>query len=590
MAKKKNNNQGGGSRSGSVPVKSAHGEVARFDPDGGASTNPAVFDALGIAEELGLFWEEGAGEKFLLGMDRDAETGRFGSFSEWTKGMVEKEIRQRVFDETGRMICMKARDGNKGEEEMTSEMVRVLLAAMKYRKVWVAFDGLAGYLAGEYFIQGRRVLVKRSPKRIDFSEGGDFPTVRRLIEGLLGDEASVYFHSWMKLSLESMLNCEAGEWRNGQALIFAGDADSGKSRLQDQIITPMLGGRMADPGKYLFGKTDFNGELIYAEHLTMADPENSTKSTDRIAFGEKVKGLVANDWHSLHKKKEDALMGSPFWRVSISVNADPDKLRVLPMLTPDMKDKVMVFHVTNSGDAGLPTGSQVSLEGVDLDAMVDDDLAERKAWRDRISEELPCYGYWLMNDFVIPHEMRVGANGRRARFGVNAWLDEDLCASMSDETPSSNLLALIHAAEFTKVGTDDHGFEGETGRKLKLWELPGPVNMGVMGRGKDFEGNGWWWAPIKQGPLKLQRLLCADHRRPEEGWVCSMAPEAEKLMGKYPNACELMLKRLGEDEPEQVGNFRDREAGRGWVVSSPTHVIVRQGQNGVSLAERSEDG
>jgi hypothetical protein len=87
--------------------------------------------------------------------------------------------------------------------------------------------------------------------------------------------------------------------------------------------------------------------MFSAEHLMMEDPASSTKTVDRVYFGEMLKQLVVNDTQRLHRKREDAMVVSPFFRTSISINDDPDKMRVLPLLTPDMKDKVNLFLVSS---------------------------------------------------------------------------------------------------------------------------------------------------------------------------------------------------------------------------------------------------
>lgn len=291
-------------------------------------------------------------------------------------------------------------------------------------------------------------------------------------------------------------------------MIFAGPGDAGKSRLQHQLITGLLGGqgRSADPGPYLFGRTDFNNELFGAEHLMMEELPSGSKTADRVFFGEMLKQLVVNDTQRLHRKREDAMVVSPFFRVTISINDDPDKMRVLPLLTPDLKDKVMLFHIS---PAPLPMPTTT--------------LTERAAFRERISLELPAYAHWLLNEFTIPEPLR------SQRFGVKEWHHPTLAMELFDDTPAAELLALIDAATFKAV-------ESEGGIHSTLWDLKSHSDDEAM-----WEGSA----------LDVEKLLLG-----EGGWFCSVAREAKKLV--MHNKIERLLGRLNEDQPVRVARHRTK--------------------------------
>ncbi|MEM7696907.1 MAG: hypothetical protein AAF236_00720 [Verrucomicrobiota bacterium] len=458
------------------------------------------FDAAEIAEELGLYWVDGSGDKLLV---KNADV-----YATWNERKVIKLMRAMP----GRMIAVRPREG-----ECVSETDQVMLHVMQKRSVELALPALAGHRAGVYEMSGGKVVVKTSPRVVEPVEGS-WETVRELIEGRLGDQ-SRYFHSWMQVAYESLHSGDAGNYRPGHALIFAGRAGSAKSRLQHQVVTGMLGCRSADPGAYMFGRADFNSEMVSAEHLLMEDPVSSTLTKDRVFFGEMVKGIVANDTHRLHKKKEDAITGSPFWRLTISVNDDPDKMRVLPLLTPDTRDKLMIFRV-KSAPLPLPT----------------DTLTERAAFREAIASELPAYAWHLLNEFEIPEDIR------STRFGVDAWQEPSLVGALFEDTPSAELLALIDAAVF----------ESPTMVALKLWELPEEMSMPGSVKGKIWKGTA----------INFEKLLLG-----EFGEVtCSVSREAKKLFAH--NKCDRLLGRLAEDAVDRVGKHRTKR-GRGWMIARP---------------------
>jgi hypothetical protein len=498
-------------------VKAKRGEHAEFQP--GTAAGPKNFDPSRIANELHLWWEDGDGTCFIVGQNpkmvkgngEDLLTEAPQTWSEWPEKKIVNLMRLKY-------VKVKARD-----EEILSEAERVLLYTMEHRRLSAAVRAIPGYSAGMYQIQGERFLVRTSPQLVEFKPG-EWPTVRALIEGkldLLDDEGhgitqAVYFHAWMKKSIEALYLGGPGNFQSGPCLVFAGAGDVGKSRIQHQIITPMLGGRSADPSAYLFGKSDFNSEIFAAEHVMMEEIEQtSSKHSDRVLFGERVKKLVSSDRQRMHAKREDALMVEPFFRMTISLNNDPDKLRLLFLLTPDMRDKVMLFLVSN---APLPMPA-ITLE-------------ERKAFRDKVTSELPAYGHWLMNEFEIPENLKKG------RWGIACWHHPQLAMELFDDTPAAELLQIIDAAEFWSGGDE--------AERYKLWELK---SHGTLG--ETWEGSA----------IELEKLLVG-----EGSWVSSVARDAKKVA--MHNKIDRLLSRLREDQGERVVQHRTRIERR-WIVTKP---------------------
>jgi len=217
--------------------------------------------------------------------------------------------------------------------------------------------------------------------------------------------------------------------------------------------------------------------------LMMEDPASSTKTVERVYFGEMLKGLVVNDTQRLHQKREDAMIVAPFFRVTISVNNDPDKMRVLPLLTPDMKDKLHLFLVS-SAPLPMPTNT----------------LDERAAFRAQIDKELPAYAWYLLNEYEIPEGLR------SVRMGVKEWHHPALALELFDDTPAAELLTIIDAAEFRAIGA------GQEAESYKLWEL--------KSHAKD-EDDEWIGSA-----LELERLLLGENG----DWSCTVAREAKRLI------------------------------------------------------------
>jgi hypothetical protein len=470
-----------------------------------AQAGPAVFEPADIAEKLKIWWESGAGDKYII------EDGINGSatYHEWSGSMLVKWMRQHY-------VAMKPRKG-----EPLAQTDQVLLHVMRNRRLDLVLDSLPGYCSGIFDYAGKQMLVRTSPRLLKPAKG-DWSTVKALIDGCMdlsvdgGIDQTAYFYSWLKIAVESLYRAGPGNHQAGQCCIFAGPKNCGKSRIQHWIITGLLGGRSADPGPYLFGDTDFNGEWLEGEHLLIEDPATSTATKDRVFFGERIKQTVISDKIRIHIKRMTALNLELFIRMSISVNDDPDKIRVLPLLTPDMKDKVHLFLVRQA-EMPMPTLT----------------LEDRIAFKQKITAELPTFLWWLLNEFEIPKSIR------EDRMGVVSWRHPTIEREMFEDTPGAELLRLIDMAQW----------EGSY-----LWQLESASSKSLI-----WEGTS----------LDLELLLTGKTDRDGNGrmvYRCTVGKEAERLLAH--NKLDRLLSRLKEDEPDRVIQHRTSTA-RNWMIHAP---------------------
>src|SRR6185503_20185531 len=226
-------------------------------------------------------------------------------------------------------------------EKLTNSLTKVeakTLEVMMHHSVKYAGE-LAGWQPGVRTICGNQVLISRGPS-IPTPTRGPWPLVKRFIAELLGDEAR-YFYSWMRAAFQSLQG--GAPFAPGQLLAIAGPVGCGKSLLQ-KLITIMLGGRMAKPYQYLMGLTPFNGDLIGAEHLMLDDEVGKSDIKSRRHFGAMIKSTVANQQVSCHPKGARPFTTEPFWRISLSLNDEPESLMILPPLDSDIEDKVMLLR------------------------------------------------------------------------------------------------------------------------------------------------------------------------------------------------------------------------------------------------------
>ena len=284
---------------------------------------------------------------------------------------------------------------------------------------------LAGRMAGFHQHNATRILVTESPQFIQPSPG-DWPVIDQLIKNLFvidqNDEIARAqinaFYGWLKTAITALRGQKP---QHGQALAIAGEAQCGKSFLQHHIITPCLGGREAKGARYMMGKTEFNGELFAAEHITLEDEFMSTRTPDRIALGASIKNFtVSTDNVSCHFKGRTAINLAPWWRVSMSLNDDPEALRVLPPLNADIRDKIIILHA--------------SKHPMPMDTSTPD---KRNAFLSTVREELPAFIHWLMESYFIPDDMKC------ARYGIQTWHHPRLVEDLLEIAPENQLLAMI---------------------------------------------------------------------------------------------------------------------------------------------------
>ena len=277
---------------------------------------------------------------------------------------------------------------------------------------------LAGHMKGIVEMYGQRLArVTNAPKLIVPKEG-KFPTVQALIDNLFVDpqcDQRPYLFGWLKVALESLY---AGHHRPGQALAIAGPRDSGKSLFQN-IITEIFGGRAAKPYRYMSGGTEFNGELFGCEHQMIEDDIGAKDFRARQNFGTRIKEFTVNEAQSCHPKKYQAITLRPWWRLSITVNEEPENLMILPPLDDSIQDKIILLRAQKR-PMPMPTASP----------------EERKIFRETLTSELPAFTWYLLH-WEIPEKLQSG------RFGVTHFHHPELLAAIDGLTPENRLFELL---------------------------------------------------------------------------------------------------------------------------------------------------
>jgi hypothetical protein len=304
-----------------------------------------------------------------------------------------------------------AADGHGGFARIPDSQAKTLLAEYGFNKnakdgqgntpaeramVWVtqnnrvAFAGsLAGYPAGVHESGGIRFLVTESPAFVT-PKLGKCDTIRILVESLFFDaDASpddqrrqiVCFYLWASESLAEfnrrIADGVTDKFRHCPALAIFGPRGCGKSALIDLILTPLFGGRKADPMNYL-RDPKFNKDLFAATLLTLDDKGASANLAERRQRGEGIKDLIWKPEQRMEGKNADAVNLRPFWRLVIAGNDDDAGLQVCPALSKSLEDKILILRAQPA--EGLPITHE-----------------ENDEWAARIRDELPAFAAFLLS-------------------------------------------------------------------------------------------------------------------------------------------------------------------------------------------------
>ena len=302
---------------------------------------------------------------------------------------------------------------------------------------------LAGYPAGIVKLYGNRILVTSGPSLIK-PQPGAFPRLTKLLDNLFLDpvkDQRDYVLGWLKVALESLRDSRIR--RPGQALAIAGPRDCGKSLFQS-LITKLLGGRAAKAYRYMSDRTEFNGELVGAEHLIIDDDIASRDIRARRSFGARLKEITVNPVLSCHAKYQQAISVQLFWRLTVTLNDDPEELMILPPMDRSLIDKIMLLRA-NKHEMPMPTYTN----------------EEREEFWCTLVKELPAFA-WHLEHWNIPEELR------SERFGVMHYHHPDLLEVLTAMSPETELLNIIDAECFSQSPSLDWSGTAES-LKTKLF-------------------------------------------------------------------------------------------------------------------------
>lgn len=220
-----------------------------------------------------------------------------------------------------------------------------------------------------------------------------------------------YFLTWLK---HFYLGAYSGNLKRGLALFIAGPVGAGKTMLNKALVGQLMGGSQ-DAGPYLLGGDKFNDPLMEVPLWTVDDEVVAGDPKQRAMFSQMVKKVVANDRVTMRAMYRSGVDMEWVGRIIVTMNDDPESLRLLPETEINILDKIMLLKVKRPVVAYWPTDAQ-------------------------LATELPYFAAFL-RDLQPPAECLPPADN--PRFGVAPYKHHDLLVSAGSTSITSSFEELL---------------------------------------------------------------------------------------------------------------------------------------------------
>ena len=286
-----------------------------------------------------------------------------------------------------------------------SEVERVLIHIHTARRVTAAVPVL---FAPDEVVEwgGERYLNisnKRAMQPGDSADPKKFPWLHEFVTNAFdshqdGVPAWQYFVSWFRRFYGSCLDLKP---LPGQVVIIAGEAHTGKSFLNKWVIGEAVGGSV-DAEPLLLKQTSFNKQGAECALWRCDDAATEGDYANRQLFTKSLKQMAANPSQLYQPKFRDSIELPFLGRVVVTCNVDSESLKILPTLDGTIRDKVMLFKLSQ-GFRPHFYGSNYQTE-------------------ERVKRELPYFLRWVL-DVKLEEKIE---DPVYKRFGVRSFHHQDL--------------------------------------------------------------------------------------------------------------------------------------------------------------------
>lgn len=200
---------------------------------------------------------------------------------------------------------------------------------------------------------------------------------------------------WLSWLHHFYKNSYDGTPRAGQCMFVAGGTSKGKTLMNYRLLGGMMGGH-TDIASYVTGDDNFNENLFEVGLGTVDDQLATSDYRAHLRYTALLKKLVANNVLSMRAMYKGAVDIDWCGRLSVTMNEDPESMRMLPDLDINNRDKVIILRCSPT-IIDFPEDVQTI-----------------------IAQEMAAFCRYIY-DFKIPPECKGSA-----RFGVSSYIDPHL--------------------------------------------------------------------------------------------------------------------------------------------------------------------
>jgi len=267
---------------------------------------------------------------------------------------------------------------------------------------------------------------------------GPFPWLSKYFDGLFDPALQLdYFLSWLSRFYRGCWNYDL---ENGQNIFLLGSVGVGKTLLSQGILPRLVGGSH-DAEDYLLGLTNFNSQLFNVALWTVDDNSANVDAITHKKFSAMIKKMSARQLFESHQKFRTPCQVEWAGRVVITANDDEESARIVPDLSINILDKMMLFRSARKAPVTFPARKELIA------------LLER---------ELPHFARFLL-DFEYPDHCKGST-----RFGVRAYHEPSLLETAEQSSQTAVFYEVIHDwAESHFAETINEFWEGTSLQFLK---------------------------------------------------------------------------------------------------------------------------
>ena len=312
--------------------------------------------------------------------------------------------------------------------------------ALDFIRTWQPIDGAAPFVyCGREIIElggGKKALnthVGRvfppSEEKTVWGAGGKFPWLSAYFDALLDPvyPQKDYLLAWMKRFYGSAYNRDLDR---GQTLFLVGGAGVGKTLFSQNILSKLMGGS-ADAQAYLTGDTNFNSHLFETPLMTIDDSSSTIDARTHAYFSSMLKKLVSNQTFEFSAKFRVAAQVQWLGRVVVTMNDDPESLRMIPDMEISAQEKHTLLRCARERKITFPPRREV--ENI-------------------LVRELPYFARWLL-DWEPPAEVISPDH----RYGVRAYHEPSLFREAQHSSRSNGFSEVMQ--DWAETWFHDHPTE-----------------------------------------------------------------------------------------------------------------------------------